>query len=366
MTLKGKSKKVKGRRETMRAMLARLSRCRLLPFTFLLLPLLSGCGGVHSALNPAGPQSERISRLWWLMFYVCTVVFILVIISIAVAVYRSRKKQSTTFDTAYITPELMSEQRLARVVTGAVLLTCIILFGFLVASFRTGKGYYTIQDSRPVSIKVTGHQWWWEIEYEDETPSNTFKTANEIHIPVGRLVQLRLTSTDVIHSFWVPNLDGKKDLLPGHDNNIWLRADQEGEFYGQCAEFCGHQHAHMRFLVIAEPEAKFNAWLEAQRRPAPQPASDASASRGQQVFLNAPCIMCHTVRGTDAAASVAPDLTHLASRKTIAAGTLPLTPAHLAGWITNSQEIKPGNRMPPVPLPPEDLQALLSYLESLK
>ena len=151
----------------------------------------------------------------------------------------------------------------------------------------------------------------------------------------------------------------------GHETNIWFRADREGEFYGQCAEFCGHQHAHMRFFVVAESPDRFNAWLEAQRKPA-APASDEKQRRGQQVFLSSPCIMCHTIRGTDAHAIVAPDLTHLASRKTIAAGMLPLTRGHLAGWITNSQEIKPGNRMPPVPLAPEDLQALLSYLESLK
>jgi cytochrome c oxidase subunit 2 len=350
----------------MSEMLFRIFRIHLLPFTLLLLPLLSGCGGVQSVLNPAGPQSERISRLWWLMFYVCAAVFIIVIVSVFVAVYRSRKNPGTTFDTAYITPEPGSEQRVTRVVTGAVLATGLILFVFLIASFRTGKGYYTVQDSRPVSIKVTGHQWWWEFEYEDETPSNIFKTANEIHIPVGRLVQLQLTSTDVIHSFWAPNLDGKKDLLPGHDNNIWLKADHEGEFAGQCAEFCGHQHAHMRFLVIVESQAKFDAWVEAQRRPAAQVSQTTQEWRGQQVFLSSPCVMCHTVRGTDASASVAPDLTHLVSRKSIAAGTLTTTRDHLAGWITDSQEIKPGNRMPPVPLPAEDLQALLSYLESLR
>ncbi|HEX8141012.1 MAG TPA: cytochrome c oxidase subunit II [Pyrinomonadaceae bacterium] len=364
--MKGERPKVKVRSATKREKPLGALRALLLSVVFLLFPLLSACGGgVQSALNPAGPQSARISSLWWLMFYVCTAVFLIVIISILVAVHRSRSKQSTTFDTAYITPEPRSEQRAARVVTGAVVLTCLILFVFLVASFRTGKGYYTLQDPQPISIKVTGHQWWWEVEYEDPTPSNIFKTANEIHIPVGRLVQLQLTSTDVIHSFWAPNLDGKKDLLPGHDNNIWLKADQEGVFWGQCAEFCGHQHAHMRFIVIAESQAKFDAWVEAQRRPAVPPA-EAALRRGQQVFLSAPCIMCHTVRGTDASASVAPDLTHLASRHSIAAGTLPFTRAHLASWITDSQQIKPGNRMPPVPLSPEDLQSLLSYLESLK
>jgi cytochrome c oxidase subunit II len=354
--MEGKSKKAKGKSEKRGKAPARSLNAFLLPFTFFLLP---------SVLDPAGPQAARISRLWWLFFYVCTAVFIIVLVTISVAVYRSLPKRDEAALATQLTPQPQTERRMARVVAGAVALTGIILFVFLIATFRTGKGYYTLQEPRPISIKVTGHQWWWEVEYDDPVPSNTFKTANEIHVPVGRLVQLQLTSTDVIHSFWAPNLDGKKDLLPGHDNNIWLKADSAGEFWGQCAEFCGHQHAHMRFLVIAEPEDKFNAWLEAQRRPAAQPA-DQAQSRGQQVFLSSPCIMCHTVRGTDAGASVAPELTHLASRKTIAAGTLPLTRGHLAGWITNSQEIKPGNRMPPVPLPPEDLQALLSYLESLK
>jgi cytochrome c oxidase subunit II len=360
--MQGKRKKEKGKRK-IRSMRGNASHgFSIFPFAFYLFPSLLSA---QSVLDPAGPQAGRISRLWWLMFYVCTAVFVIVLAAISMAVYRSRQKRGAAFDPAHITPEPRSEQRMTRVVTGAVLATGVILFVFLIAGFRTGRGYYTVQDAQPVSIKVTGHQWWWEIEYEDQTPSNTFKTANEIHIPVGRLVQLQLTSNDVIHSFWVPNLDGKKDLLPGHDNNIWLKADREGEFAGQCAEFCGHQHAHMRFVVVAESPEKFNAWMEAQRRPAAQPL-DGAQTRGQQVFLSAPCIMCHTVRGTDASASVAPDLTHLASRRSIAAGTLPLTRDHLAGWITNSQEVKPGNRMPPVPLPPEDLQALLSYLESLK
>jgi cytochrome c oxidase subunit II len=360
--MKGKRKKVKGKGNAQSVRDDVSHVFSLLPFAFCLLPLLSG---VQSVLNPAGPQAARISRLWWLMLYVCTAVFIIVIITVIIAVYRSRKKEAATSDAAHITPEPGAEQRMARVVTGAVVLTVVILFVFLIASFRTGRATYTLADPSAMVIKVTGHQWWWEIEYEDQTPGNIFKTANEIHIPVGRPVQLLMSSTDVIHSFWAPNLDGKKDLLPGHVTSIWFKADREGEFWGQCAEFCGHQHAHMRFVVIADSPDKFNAWLAAQRAASPQPANDAQ-TRGQQVFLTSPCIMCHTVRGTDAGGSVGPDLTHLASRKAIAAGTLPLTRGHLAGWITNSQEIKPGNRMPPVPLSPEDLQALLSYLESLK
>ncbi|HYJ46860.1 MAG TPA: c-type cytochrome, partial [Pyrinomonadaceae bacterium] len=188
---------------------------------------------------------------------------------------------------------------------------------------------------------------------------------NEIHIPTGQLIKLRLASDDVIHSFWVPNLSGKKDLIPGHEIILTFQADNPGEFRGQCAEFCGFQHAHMGLTIVAEPPDKFDDWMNRQRAPAAQPAND-SEQRGQQVFLHAPCIMCHSIRGTDAGGHVAPDLTHLASRKTIAASTLPNTRGHLGGWILNSQEIKPGNHMPPVPLSSEELQALLDYLGSLK
>src|ERR1044072_6978616 len=358
--MKGKRQKAKGKRNVRKDGSSVFS---LFPFSFLLLPLSSG---VQSALNPAGPQAGRISRLWWLMLYVCAAVFVIVIITIFIAVYRSHTREDKARDAAHITPEPRSEQRMGKVVTGAVLVTGVILFVFLIASFRTGRATYTLAgDPAALSIKVTGQQWWWQVEYEDQTPSNIVRTANEIHIPVGRPVELKITSSDVIHSFWAPNLDGKKDLLPGHENIIWLRADREGEFWGQCAEFCGHQHAHMRFVFIADSPEHFNVGLASQRSPAIEPSNEAQ-TRGRDVFLSSPCIMCHTIRGTDASGSVAPDLTHLASRKSIAAGTWAMTRGHLAGWIINSQEIKPGNRMPPVPLPPEDLQSLLSYLESLR
>jgi cytochrome c oxidase subunit 2 len=189
-------------------------------------------------------------------------------------------------------------------------------------------------------------------------------TANEIHIPVGRPVLINTHSQDVIHSFWMPELHGKRDLIPGHPSAIWLQADRPGVFQGQCAEFCGLQHAHMRLIVVAEPEETFQAWLEAQRQSA-QPPRDPLAERGMHVFVSGPCALCHAIRGTDAAGHVAPDLTHIASRATLAAGTLPNTPGHLAGWIIDSQSVKPGNAMPSMSLSPEDLQALLAYLGNL-
>jgi cytochrome c oxidase subunit 2 len=172
-------------------------------------------------------------------------------------------------------------------------------------------------------------------------------------------------STDVIHSFWVPNLMAKRDLIPGIVTNTWIQADDPGVYRGQCAEFCGHQHAHMAFEVVAEPMEKFQAWIRQQRQPAQEPATDQQR-HGRDVFMQSPCVTCHTIGEPKPVRMSVPELTHVASRLTLAAGTLPNARGHLAGWIANSQSIKPGNRMPPNPLGPEDFQALLSYVRSLQ
>jgi cytochrome c oxidase subunit 2 len=328
-------------------------------FCLLALLPLAGCGGGNqSALDPAGPQAGRISDMWWLMFWVCSAVFVLVIAFLLMAVFRRRPQGEPA-------AAEKTERNLTRAVTAAVAATVVILFVFLVASFLIGRRISSPPGPDPVMIKVTGYQWWWGVEYEDPLPSNIVTTANEIHIPVGHTVALKLTSRDVIHSFWVPNLHGKRDLIPGHETTLWFKADREGLFRGQCAEFCGHQHAHMAFVVVAEPPDQFYAWLDGQRRPAAQPSAPDQA-RGQQVFLSAPCVMCHTIKGTPAGSRVGPDLTHVASRQSIAAGTLPNTRDHLERWVLDPQSIKPGNRMPPNKLSSEDLQALLTYLESLR
>jgi cytochrome c oxidase subunit 2 len=214
-------------------------------------------------------------------------------------------------------------------------------------------------------VDVVGHQWWWEFEYHDVTPSDVFTSPNELHIPVGVPVVLKAMSTDVIHSFWVPNLMGKRDLIPGIVTNTWIQADEPGVYRGQCAEFCGHQHAHMAFEVVAEPMDKFQAWIRHQREPALEPSTDEE-KRGKDVFMQSTCVTCHAIRGTDAGSHVGPELTHVGSRLTLAAGTLPNARGHLAGWIANSQSIKPGNRMPPNALAAGDLQAVLAYVRSLR
>jgi cytochrome c oxidase subunit 2 len=239
------------------------------------------------------------------------------------------------------------------------------MVSFVFVSVSTGSVVSRVPANKPLRIDVVGHQWWWEVKYPDPDSHNDVAAANEIHVPVGRPVLIKMTSQDVIHSFWAPNLAGKKDLVPGHETITWFRADSAGVYRGQCAEFCGHQHAKMAFYIVAEPRLQFESWLQKQRNEAEQP-SDSLRLAGERVFLSGPCAMCHTVAGTGAGGNIGPDLTHLASRRTIAAGTLPNNTGNLAGWILDPQGIKPGAKMPPTRLEPEQLQALLAYLEGLK
>ena len=316
-----------------------------------------------SVLHPFGPQSERIAELWWAMLIVAALVCLAVYVALAWASLRHRPNEGTPMPTPVTNPQ--NDRRIARVVVGAVGVSAIILIGFLIADFRTGRAMTTKPDAQPLVIEVVGHQWWWELNYENAVASRRVTTANEMHIPVGRPVVLRMTSRDVIHSIWVPNLMGKRDLVPGHGSSIWFQADSPGVYGGQCAEFCGHQHAKMSLLVIAQPEAEFAEWYNGQLAPQPTPA-DSLLRRGQEVFVTKSCALCHTISGTPAAGRMGPDLTHIGSRMTIAAGTLPNTRGHMGGWIVDPQGIKPGVKMPPNQIPPADLQALISYLESLK
>jgi len=332
--------------------------------------LLTGCGGLQSVVNPAGPQSNHISKLWWMMFYVSAAVFVVVIIFLFLALAHGRKRNALSSPGHYVPPELTplpeGEKKKRNLVLSATVLTVVILFLFLMESFFVGRGLTSeLSSKQEVSIEVTGHQWWWEVRYMNVDASSIFTTANEIHIPVGVPVTLTLKASDVIHSFWVPNLHGKKDLIPGKLSTIWLQADLAGVYRGQCAEYCGHQHAHMALWVIAEPAEQFNTWLQTQIQSAVPPANE-SQKRGQQVFLSSSCVMCHTISGTTAGSNIGPNLTHVAGRNTIAAATLENTRDHLSKWVTDSQQVKPGNRMPPSLLSPEDLQALLDYLQSLK
>jgi cytochrome c oxidase subunit 2 len=249
-------------------------------------------------------------------------------------------------------------------VGAAVAVTVAIVFLFVIASYWVGRALVA-QPAAALNIDVTAQRWWWDVRYRDPVPSREFVTANEIHIPVGRPVELTLRSIDVIHSLWVPNLQGKKDLIPGQVNTLWLQADRPGVFRGQCAEFCGLQHAHMALQLLAEPEDEFARWQAQQLEPAPEPATDEQR-KGRHVFMTSSCVLCHAIAGTRAGGVAGPNLTHVASRRSLAAGTIPNTRGHLAGWIVDPQLRKPGNNMPPNPLRGDELQALLSYLETLR
>jgi cytochrome c oxidase subunit 2 len=342
---------------------ANLSRLARLASTAVLIAL-SACAGFQSALDPKGPKAEAISRLNWFLVVVSTLVYVIVIGALFYALRRATTRRVDFAADDAEEPE--RERGRLRWVASAVGASALILLLFLFVDVSTARSISRVGGVRPLRIDVVGHQWWWEVKYPDlGDPHNTVETANEIHVPVGRPVFIKMTSDDVIHSFWAPNLDGKKDLIPGHETRTWFRADSAGVYRGQCAEFCGHQHAKMAFFIVAEPRIQFEHWLESQRSSASTP-TDSLAQAGERVFLSGTCAMCHTVSGTGAGSKVGPDLTHLASRRTIAAGTLPNNTGNLAGWILDPQQLKPGVKMPPNQLDPGSLQALLAYLGTLK
>jgi len=318
---------------------------------------------MQDVLQPAGPQAGHIHALWLLMLGVCSIVLIAITVAMLLAVRRaSRGDESTPGDAAALSRD---EHRIHRAVGISVCLSIaglLLLFG---ASVITDRALAQLPLNDGVHIRLVGHQWWWEATYDDPTPSNVFTTANELHIPVGRPVMMTLRASDVIHSLWIPNLAGKKDLIPGRTNTLALRADAPGVYRAQCAEFCGWQHANMALFVVAESPADFARWLDAQRKPAAEPTTDAM-KHGRDVFEKGTCAMCHAIKGTSANAARAPDLTHVASRRSLGAGVIPNTAEHRAAWVGNAQAIKPGTNMPPQPLPAADFDALLAYLGSLQ
>jgi cytochrome c oxidase subunit II len=311
----------------------------------------------HSVLDPASSQARVIDRLWDAMYATATVVCILVVAALLWAAFR-RRAPGPVEDTA-------RGQPIRTAVLLATGLTGITLFVFLVFDISVGRAITRNPGKQALQIRVTGHQWWWEIQYRDSLPKDWVTTANEIHIPVGRPVVFELRSSDVIHSFWPPSLSPKRDQIPGDENSVWFQADHPGVFRGLCAEFCGHQHAKMGFLVFAESPENFARWLARERDTAATP-TDSLAQRGKEVFLGSSCVMCHAIAGTRAGSRIGPDLTHLAGRQTLAAGTLPNTPSSLTGWIVDPQAIKPGAKMPPNQLNGPDLLALVAYLETLR
>ena len=333
------------------------------PLCFGLLPvclLLTGCDNWQSALDTHGPSAISLKHLIIFIVAICSIVWTLVMIAMIHALWRRRGEQRAQ------PPERLParERRMSYIVTACVGVTTIIITVFTLASFFTTHAL-SVAGPDDLTVRVRGLQWWWSVEYVGPDPSRRFETANEIHIPVGRNVHLLLEGDDVIHSFWVPSLAGKQDLIPGRLNELTIRADRAGTYRGQCAEFCGLQHAHMAFLVIAEQPDDFEHWAEAQRAPATETSDDATAT-GREVFMAKACAGCHTIRGTQAAGTPGPDLTHVGGRRSIAAGLFETTRGSLAAWIADPQTLKPGNNMPLVPLTPDELRAVSAYLASLK
>ena len=314
--------------------------------------LLAGCGSKTNMLSPESPAAKDVASLWWWLLGGCTFGLLFVTALLVLAWVRRRS---------------MGEGREPGERAGWVVILTLgvgVMVAGLVALFVVSD-IVVIRDTEPVAartaltVRAVGHQWWWEFDYPHHAV-----TAGELHIPVRTAVLVDVASDDVIHSFWVPELNRKIDAIPGQRNAVELYADRTGVYRGECLQYCGLQHAHMGFLVVADPPRLFRRWLASQSRPAPSPEG-ALARRGERVFMQGPCSSCHTIRGTAAAGTVGPDLTHLASRTTLAGVTVPRTPAELGRWVAHAQSIKPGNQMPDVALGKQQLRALLAYLQEL-
>lgn len=317
---------------------------------------LAGCSGQQSILNDHSPQSHDIMLLWWWMLGAALIVLLGAIAMLVIAYLRRNKPGLPFFGTREDVPQAM-----------------VLFFGIavpavvLVVLFAVADVYLVRKTAPPnpkttaMTIHVIGRQWWWDVEY----PGTDVVTANEIHIPVRTRINLIATTGDVIHSFWVPALNRKIDMIPGRVNRILLYASNPGRYRGQCSQFCGLEHAHMAFYVFAQPKAQFEAWLRNQEKPAVSPRTPAEKA-GLGYFLADQCASCHTIAGTAAQGDVGPNLTHVGSRTTLAALTIPNTPYWMAKWIANPQAIKPGVQMPDLGVPPAQIRDIVAYLESLK
>lgn len=309
--------------------------------------------GIQSAFDPKGKDAAQILEITWVLFVGGGLIFTAVMLLALLALFGPPGVRAAL-------------GRHAWIIGGGIAFPVVVLSALLVYTFIAASRMVQAQEPAAARIEVSGELWWWRVRYLDEGGKTLFETANEIRIPAGQPVDFTLVSDNVIHSFWVPNLAGKIDMIPGHVNKQRMQADAPGVFRGQCAEYCGAQHARMAFYVVAHTAQEYAAWVAAQRRPAGNP-DDPLLRRGKELFLNNRCGLCHTVRGTPANGRLGPDLTHVGSRLSIAAGILPNGQGAIAGWITGSQHLKPENKMPAFnQFSGEDLRALSAYMESLQ
>lgn len=309
-------------------------------------------GWPPAVLDPAGPYAEPVTLLSWVLLIGGTIILLIVLAAFAIALWGS----------AGLRRKLGGDRAIwiGGVAFPAVVLTALLVWGLWLTGDLAAKA------ARPgeMRIRVTGEMWWWRVAYLDEAGRPVMQDANELHVPVGQSVLLELDSADVIHSFWVPRLSGKVDMVPGRRNLLRIQADQPGTYGGQCAEYCGGPHALMGFAVVAHTPESFAAWKASRLAPS---RTAAVPSKGQEIFLASGCAACHAIAGTPARGLTGPDLTHVGSRRTLGAGILPNNRGTLAGWIADSQTIKPGNRMPNYKqFSADELNAVADYLASLK
>ncbi len=316
---------------------------------------LAGCGGPfpQSTLDPVSDFASRIDGLFMSIFWWAVVVFVVVEGLLVYVVFRFRDRGGDE------RPDPVHGSIPLEI--GWTLLPAVILALIAVPTIQTiWEVDNPPEDADALQVEVVGHQWWWEFRY----PDLGVTTANEMHVPVGRTVQLTLRSADVIHSFWIPRVGGKRDVNPGETTGLWFTVDSAGRYTGQCAEFCGTSHALMGMSLVAEEPDDFRAWVENQRAPADTPRTELQRA-GKQAFMESACLGCHTIRGTMARATTGPDLTHVASRKRIAAGVLPNDSAGMARWLKHPQVVKPDNRMQIRELDERTIRELVAYLQSL-
>jgi cytochrome c oxidase subunit II len=330
-------------------------------YAVLLLGLfLAGCATPETPnlLDARGPAAVDIADLWWFIFWLALAVFIAVLVLSGIALYHARRGHADA-------PEPFAA-RPAFLILSGVIVPGIILVALLVVSMRSSHVLTAEPTEQMLTIEVIGHQWWWEVRY----PDYGIVTANEIHMPVGEPVNFMVTSRDVIHSFWVPQLHGKIDMIDGKNHSTIIEATEPGVYKGICAEFCGLQHTFMLFELIAQDQASFGEWVAQQQRVPPLPVGDEQLW-GQEIFVSARCDQCHAIQDHTRLPlpdvdRTGPDLTHFASRRTLAAGRIENTPANLAAWILDPHALKPGVHMPPTLLPGDELNALVAYLMSLE
>ncbi len=323
----------------------------------LVVVVLPACSGDSpSILDHHGPEARHVAGVWWLMFVLASAVYVVVAGLVVIAILKGRRRTSAAG------PASSADERgdSAFIWFGGIVAPVLILAVLVVVTVNTTKDLRKAEADELV-VEVTAKRWWWDVRYPDAGVA----TAAEIHIPVGRPIDVVLRSDNVIHSFWVPQLAGKVDAIPGQTNHLRFQAEEAGTYLGACAEYCGLQHARMGFIVIADSPADFDRWLARRTGAGTGPTSEQAAA-GQRVFMRETCAGCHTIRRTEATGDVGPDLSDFGSRQWIGSITVENTPANLATWISDSQTMKPGNLMPPISLDPDELTALVTYLESLQ